>query len=184
MGYKIETTALAKRLQLVIGKIINTDQPGYIKGRFIGHNIILIRRKHRWSASLSGLKKAFDTVEWSFMLSVLKRFGFGDSLISWVNSLYGNTTSCANNCGWISKPFSVKRGIRQGCPLCPPFLFVIAEVTTVNLKANEQIRGMCIKGTNKEIKLTQFADDTTNFAGKKSSVLRSIQLVKEFGLRI
>ena len=37
--YKILPKALAKRLQKVIPKIINTDQVGYIKGRYIGENI-------------------------------------------------------------------------------------------------------------------------------------------------
>ena len=38
VDYKIATKALAKRLQNVISSIIDTDQSGYIKGRYIGEN--------------------------------------------------------------------------------------------------------------------------------------------------
>jgi hypothetical protein len=31
-------------------------------------------------------KKAFDSLEWDFMLLTLKRFGFNDSLVNWVKT--------------------------------------------------------------------------------------------------
>ena len=40
--FKIATSALTHKLQKVLPNIINTDQAGYIKGIFIGHNIRLI----------------------------------------------------------------------------------------------------------------------------------------------
>ena len=40
--YKILTKALSRRLAIVIQKIINEDQTGFIKGRFIGENVRLI----------------------------------------------------------------------------------------------------------------------------------------------
>ena len=40
--YKILTKTMAKRLEKVLPKIINPDQTGYVKGRFIGENVRLI----------------------------------------------------------------------------------------------------------------------------------------------
>ena len=41
--YKIATKAIAKRLEAVLPLVINADQTGYIKGRYIGENVRLIR---------------------------------------------------------------------------------------------------------------------------------------------
>ena len=40
--YKIATKAIAKRLEAVLPLVINADQTGYIKGRYIGENVRLI----------------------------------------------------------------------------------------------------------------------------------------------
>ena len=40
--YKIVTKALAARIQEVVSRLINEDQTGFIKGRFIGENVRLI----------------------------------------------------------------------------------------------------------------------------------------------
>ena len=40
--YKIATKCIAKRLAKVLPKLINRDQTGYVKNRFIGKNIRLI----------------------------------------------------------------------------------------------------------------------------------------------
>ena len=37
--YKIATKAIAKRLEAVLPLVINADQTGYIKGRYIGENL-------------------------------------------------------------------------------------------------------------------------------------------------
>ena len=42
VDYKILTKVLAKRLEKVLPKLINPDQTGYVKGRYIGENIRLI----------------------------------------------------------------------------------------------------------------------------------------------
>ena len=42
VDYKILTKAIAKRLEKVLPKIINPDQTGYVKDRYIGENVRLI----------------------------------------------------------------------------------------------------------------------------------------------
>ena len=43
LDYKIFTKAIAKRLENVLPSIINRDQTGYVKGRYIGENVQLIQ---------------------------------------------------------------------------------------------------------------------------------------------
>jgi hypothetical protein len=62
-------------------------------------------------------KKAFDSLEWKFILTTLKHFGFNESFLIWVKTLYSNIQTCVMNNGWISEIFKNSRGIRQGFPL-------------------------------------------------------------------
>ena len=42
VDYKILTKTIAKKLEKVLPKIINPDQTGYVKGRYMGENVRLI----------------------------------------------------------------------------------------------------------------------------------------------
>ena len=62
-------------------------------------------------------KKVFDTLEWIFMFTALKRYNFGDNFMKWVKILYNSLLACIKNNGWISETFELQRVVRQGCPL-------------------------------------------------------------------
>ena len=51
------------------------------------------------------------------MFNTLKHFGFNESFIKWVKTLYNSIQTCVMNNGWVSGMFQNSRGIRQGCPL-------------------------------------------------------------------
>jgi len=71
VDYKILTKVLAKRLEKVLPKLVNPDQTGYVKGRYIGENIRLIEDLMFYTEkeNLPGIavfldfRKAFDTIE-------------------------------------------------------------------------------------------------------------------------
>ena len=84
--YKIATRAIALRMSKVLPDIIHSDQTGYVKKRFIGQNIRLISldvieryqdSKIPGIALILDFKKAFDSIEWSFLFKALETFGFG-----------------------------------------------------------------------------------------------------------
>ena len=76
------------RIQAVLDNILDHDQVEYIKGRFIRLNIrttanLLTYLKKTLQKGLIAqidFQKAFDTVDWSFLLKCLKTFNFGDIL--------------------------------------------------------------------------------------------------------
>ena len=186
--YKIAAKAVANRLKKVLPDLISCDQTGFMKGRFIGENIRLIDYVIRFTKekNIPGLllfldfEKAFDTIEWPFIINSLQYFGFGPSVVNWVKCLYSNIESCFLNNGWTSNFFKIERGVRQGCPLSP-YLFVLSvEVLAKAFKRNSNIRGIHVN--QEEIKISQYADDTTLILnGSQTSLSAALNTLDDFG---
>ena len=185
--YKILTKLFASRLQKILGKIINPDQVGYIKGRFIGEVVCTIRDLINLSSSsqkpglltLLDFEKAFDSVSWSFLLKCLKAFNFGNNFIAAVKMLYNNIESCVTNNEKASQFFKLYRGIRQGCCLSALLFLLVVEVLAIDLRSNESIKGITIN--NIEYKICQLADDTTLFSQDEQSVKLAFHRLDLFG---
>ena len=96
VDYKILTKAIAKRVEKVLPDIINVDQTGYVKGRYIGENIRLIQdvlhytslTNEKGIAIFLDFKKAFDMIEWTYLDAALELFNFGPDIMSWVKIVY------------------------------------------------------------------------------------------------
>ena len=165
--YKILTKALALRLQKVIPKIINTDQVGYIKGRYIGENIRTLfdlinhAKFEQLEAYIAQIdfEKAFDSIEWPFLLKTMKLFNFGDDFIKWIKILYTDIQACVGNNGTYSPYFKLTRSIRQGCPISALLFLLVAEIIAIDIRNDSEIKG--IKLDNTEFKISMMADDTT-----------------------
>ena len=188
--YKILTKALAEKLQKVIGDIIDRDQIGYIKGRFIGESIrtIFDIKNITEKLDLGGyialidFEKAFDSIEWAFLLKCLKAFNFGESFISWIKILYTDIKSCVSNNGYHSETFNLSRSVRQGCPISALLFIIVAEILAINIRSNKNIRGLNFirKDIKEEYKIVQLADDTTLFLADIKSVSQSVALFHKF----
>ena len=184
--YKIVAKAIANRFKQVIPNIINYDQSGFLKGRFIGENIRLIDGIIKYTAAknIPGLllfldfEKAFDTVEWSFLPKTLQCYNFWQSAINW-KLFYHNTESCILNNGWSSNFFKLERGVRQGCPLSPYLFILCVEILAETIRQNKNIKG--IKINEQEVKISQYADDTTLILDRSpASLTTSLQMLDFF----
>ena len=184
--YKIIAFILARRLQTVIKAIVNEDQSGYIKGRYIGYNIRMIEDLVDFTEyfNLMGciicldFEKAFDSVNWYFMFRTLEQFNFGDSFVKWIKILYNKPSICCKNNGWISESFKAERGIRQGCPVSALLFLLVVEIMAIQIRNNPHIKGFDIIGNN--FKLTQYADDTTLLLSDLDSIEKAINVISVF----
>ncbi len=177
---------LSNRLQKVLQKIIHEDQTGYIKGRYIGSNARLLNDyfEHCENFNIPGIllcldfEKAFDSVEWNFMISVLEKFNFGQGFIKWVKILYNKPVIGIKNNGWISADISLSRGVRQGCPLSALLFVLTVEVMAIQIRDNKNIKGFDCHGQH--IKSSMYADDTTLLLSDLNSLEKAIDTVENF----
>ncbi|KAL2224845.1 UNVERIFIED_CONTAM: hypothetical protein Sindi_2938300 [Sesamum indicum] len=121
---QINSTILAlipKRLSVLLDKIISPCQTAFIPGRSIGDNIMLaqelfsgynqMRLPPRCALKVD-IRKAYDTVEWDFLLAVLQLFGFPPKFTRWIEECISTTSF---SIGLNGKPhgfFTGSRGLR------------------------------------------------------------------------
>ncbi len=138
--YTILAKLIANRLKTVLPLLINNDQTGYLRKRFIGENIRLLqdisfftKQTHTTTLFLSiDFEKAFYSFNWNFLLKVLKHVNFGEKIIGYIKMMYNNIESTIINNGRTRGYFKLERGIRQGCPLSA-YLFIL----TIEILANK-----------------------------------------------
>ena len=67
----------------------------------------------------------------------------------------------------------------QGCPLSPCLFILAAELLACKIRQDKEIQGINIFG--KELKLSQFADDTKLLNSKCNSINMAIAVLDNFG---
>lgn len=191
---KIISKALAKRLQYCIKDVVSEDQTRFIRGRSILTNLNNIQalidhtNDTMGSAALLAIDyaKAFDTVRWELIFHALKLFGFEDFIIGVVKMLFKNIKSCAYNVGFTSDLIFPEWGIRQGCCSSPTLFVLVVELLATLVRGSLEVRGIDIAG--RFVRICQYADDSTFFAGDMDSVSSLSRLLGDFtkfsGLRI
>jgi hypothetical protein len=125
--FKIISKAFATKLDPIAHRIISPNQTAFIKGRFILDGILALHEiVHEVKARKQGcillkldFEKAYDRVNWSFLLEVLRAKGFDAGVVHRISQLVmGGQNAIAIN-GEVGPFFRNKRGVRQGDPLSP-----------------------------------------------------------------
>ena len=186
--YKILAKLLAIRLKKVMDNLIDHDQTGYLKGRYIGENIRTVAdiMYYLENNNLSGailqidFEKAFDSINWAFIQKTLHAFNLGPSFCNWVKILYKNSQSAVINNGYLTQFFCLQRGVRQGCPLSVYLFLLVVELLAVKIRNSDLINGIQLK--DKNVKISQMADDTCLFLKDRSSITEALRLLKDFSL--
>ena len=182
--YKILTKALVNRLHKVPPLIVHSDQTASIKGRTINdntrllHDVITYANEENVPLALISVDqlKAFDRVAHGFLFKTLERFGFGPSFLRWIQVIHNSVSSSVETNGWFTAFIVLERGLRQGCPLSMSLYVLSAETLAVNIRKNPRIHGIIPPNSNTELKLSQFADDTTLLVTDDDSIIESFSV--------
>jgi len=102
--YKIIAKVLAERLKQVVNKVVN-KQMAFIKGRQIMDAALIasecvdtrVRGEKAGILCKLDLEKAYDHVNWGFLLNILRQMGFGDKWLKWIGFCIKTVTSILVN---------------------------------------------------------------------------------------
>ena len=161
---KIISKVLTNRLKPVLPSIIHESQTNVL-GRRIDYTIHMLRdlvdfsEKNDVEAAFIFLdqEKAFDRVDHEFLFRTMEAFGFGETFIGWIKTLYSNASTRIKVNGFLTKNIPLRRGIRQGCPLSALLYVIVIEVLALQLRANPNLVGFEIEG--EKIISLHYADD-------------------------
>ncbi|XP_042964616.1 uncharacterized protein LOC122298830 [Carya illinoinensis] len=202
--YKILSKVLVNRLEPIMKKIISAEQSAFIKGRSIFDNISIAQEMvQSMNKKVRGgnvmikidMAKAYDRVNWRFLLEVMRRLGFSDHWRGLIFNCISSPMCSVMLNGSLKGFFKPSRGIRQEDPLSP-YLFILSQ-ELLSRMINVDFQQERVKPFNSNggtlISHLFYADDVLIFSnGGKRSLLQimktlqayqsmSGQMVQDFG---
>ena len=119
-------------------------------------------------------------VEWSYLFTVMEKFGIGKNFISLTKMLYLKPSASVLTNLEKSKYFTLGRGTRQGCPLSPLLFALAIEPLAISIRENDQIKPININ--NFAHKISLYADDIALFVGDPgNSIPHLLRQINSFG---
>ncbi|GJY94750.1 sodium/hydrogen exchanger 6 [Tanacetum coccineum] len=101
--FKCISKIIANRIKGYLGDLVSINQSAFVSGRRISDNILLtqelMRNYHRKRgpprcAFKVDIQKAYDTVDWGFLRSILVGFGFHPTMVDWI---MGSSQFCSGH---------------------------------------------------------------------------------------
>lgn len=180
--YKVISKIIANRLKGIMPKCITLNQSAFVKGRLLMENVLLaselVKDYHREDISLRcamqiDIAKAFDSVQWPFLLNTLQAMGFPGKFIQWISLCITSPSFSVQVNGELAGYFQSKRGLRQGCSLSPCLFVICMSVLSrmIDEAAGRGEIGYHPKCKNIDITHLCFADDLMVFTdGTRKSI--------------
>jgi hypothetical protein len=127
------------------------------------------------------LEKAYDHVNWDFLLYMLEKCGFGERWRGWIHQCVSIVRFSVLINGTPADFFSSSRGVRQGDPLSPLLFVMVMEAFSrmMNVEVErELLTGFSVGSRHSEVMEVShllFADDTLIFCKPKMEQLRNLR---------
>ena len=124
-------------------------------------------------------EKAFDKIQHPFMIKTLQKMGIEGNYLNIIKAIYDKPTASIILNGEKLKPFLLRSGTRQGCPLLPLLFNIVLEVLATAIREEKEIKGIQI---GKEVKLSLFADNMTLYIeNAKDATRKLLEIINKFG---
>jgi hypothetical protein len=153
--YKVISRALNNRLNKIVNRVCSRAQKGFNNQRFTQEVLINVwesvaackKNKVRGAILAIDMAKAFDTLSNDFLLAVYKFFGFGPTMIRWLQLIGNNRYACINlGGGTLSRRFLLERGRPQGDVISPNTFNFCAQILIFKLELDKRIKNMSPTG--------------------------------------
>jgi hypothetical protein len=137
----------------------------------MAHELLHTLKSKRGRRGLMAVKidmeKAFDRMEWDFLLTIMLKLGFHPIWVNWIKICASSSSFSILLNGSPFGNFTPTRGLRQGDPLSP-FLFILGTVVLSRLFHHQEsiglLKGIRIAKSYPPINHLLFADDLIIFA--------------------
>ena len=102
-------------------------------------------------------EKAFNKFQHQFMIKTLQKVGIEGTYLNIIKAIYDKPTANIVLNGEKLKPFPLRSGTRQGCPLSPLLVNIVLEVLATAFREEKETKEIQIR--KEEVILSLFAHD-------------------------
>ena len=89
-------------------------------------------------------EKASDKIQHPFMIKTLQKVDIEGTYLNIIKAIYDKPTANIVLNGEKLKPFPLRSGTRQGCPLLPLLFNIVLEVLATAIREEKEIKGIQI----------------------------------------
>ena len=97
------------------------------------HHINKLKDKNHMIISIDA-EKAFNKIQHPFMIKTLQKVSIKGTYLNIIKAIYDKPTASIIFNGEKPKPFPLRSGTRQGCPLSPLLFNIVLEVLATAIR--------------------------------------------------